>query len=56
MARNYVGAKKSFCNAIGISPKSSSKKMIEAIGYVYIQNGMEQKFNDTCANFGLQVN
>lgn len=56
MARNYVGAKKSFCNAIGISPKSSSKKMIEAIGYVYIQNGMEQKFIDTCNKFGLQIN
>lgn len=55
MARNYAIAKKSFCNAVGISTKSSSKKMIEAIGYVYMQNGMQEKFIDTCNKLGLQV-
>ena len=55
MARNYVGAKKNFCNAIGISTRSSSKKIIESIGYVYMQNGMQEKFINTCNKFGIDV-
>jgi hypothetical protein len=45
-----------FCSAMGISPRTTSKKMIEAIGYVYIENGMEEKFMRTIERFDLQVN
>jgi hypothetical protein len=56
LTRNYTTAKRMYCSAVGISPRTTSKKMIEHIGFTYIQNGMEEKFNDTCAKFGLQVN
>jgi hypothetical protein len=54
--RNYITAKRMFCSAMGLSTRTTSKKMIEAIGYVYIQNGMEAKFLETCQRFDLQVN
>jgi hypothetical protein len=54
--RNYITAKRMFCSAMGLSSRTSSKKMIEAIGYIYIENGMEQKFRETCERFELQVN
>ena len=54
--RNYITAKRMFCSAMGLSTRTTSKKMIEAIGYVYIQNGMEEKFRKTCERFDLQVN
>jgi hypothetical protein len=54
--RNYITAKRMFCSAMGLSSRTTSKKMIEAIGYVYIENGMEEKFRKTCERFDLQVN
>ena len=56
ITRNYTTAKRMFCSAMGISPRTTSKKMIEAIGYVYIENGMEEKFMRTIDRFDLQVN
>jgi len=53
--RNYITAKRMFCSAMGLSSRTSSKKMIETIGYIYIDNGMEQKFRETCERFDLQV-
>ena len=54
--RNYIHAKRTFCSAVGLSTRTSSKKMIEIIGHVYIENGMEQKFMETCNRFELQIN
>lgn len=54
--RNYTTPKRMFCSAMGLSTRTSSKKMIEAIGYVYIQNGMEDKFRETIERFQLQMN
>jgi hypothetical protein len=54
--RNYITAKRMFCSAMGLSTRTTSKKMIEAIGSVYIMNGMEDKFRKTCENFELQIN
>ena len=54
--RNYINVKRMFCSAVGISSRTSSKKMIEVIGSIYIDNGMEEKFRKTCERFDLQVN
>lgn len=54
--RNYVNVKRMFCNAVGLSTRTTSKKMIEAIGYVYIQNGMGDMFKQTCEKFDIQIN
>jgi hypothetical protein len=53
--RNYITAKRMFCSAMGLSTRTTSKKMIEAIGYVYIQNGMEAKFTETIERFELKM-
>lgn len=54
--RNYTTPKRMFCSAMGMSIRTSSKKMIEAIGYIYMENGMGDKFKETCKRFDLQVN
>jgi hypothetical protein len=54
--RNYINVKRMFCSAVGISSRTSSKKMIEVIGSIYIDNGMEEKFRKTCERFDLQIN
>lgn len=54
--RNYINVKRMFCSAMGMSSRTSSKKMIEAIGYVYMENGMGDMFRETCEKFDLQVN
>lgn len=53
--RNYITAKRMFCSAMGMSTRTSSMKMIEAIGYVYIENGMEAKFRETIERFELKM-
>lgn len=54
--RNYINVKRMFCSSMGMSVRTSSKKMIEAIGYIYIENGMGDKFRETCQRFDLQIN
>ena len=51
MSRNSAPFKAQFCRMIGISPRTSSKKMIEILRGIYEDNNMTEKFNSTIAKF-----
>jgi hypothetical protein len=51
LTRHYGGMKKTFCQMVGISTRTTSKKLIEVIRDVYISNGMEAEFTKTIEKF-----
>jgi hypothetical protein len=51
MSRNSAPFKAQFCRMIGISPRTSSKKMIEILRGIYEDNNMTEKFNSTISKF-----
>jgi hypothetical protein len=55
LTRHYGGMKKTFCQMVGISPRTTSKKLIEVIRDVYINNGMEAEFTKTIEKFPYSV-
>lgn len=50
-SRNAAQFKAQFCRMIGISPRTSSKNMIEILRGIYEDNNMIEKFNSTIAKF-----
>lgn len=51
MSRNSASFKAQFCRMIGISPRTTSVKMIEVLRDIYAHNGMTDKFENTIAKF-----
>jgi hypothetical protein len=50
---NYVFAKKQLCEAMGVSTKATSKKLMEMMSLVYEDNGMLNDFTETCLKFNI---
>jgi hypothetical protein len=55
LTRTSASFKAQFCKSLGLPINTKASKMLEVIGYIYADNGMEQKFIDTCSKFGLEV-
>lgn len=51
MSKNSASFKAQFCRMIGISPRTTSAKMIEVLRDIYAHNGMTDKFENTIAKF-----
>ena len=53
MAPNYKQVKNTFCNMVGVSTRTSSKKMIDLIYCVYVDNGLKEEAQQTLKRFNL---
>jgi hypothetical protein len=55
MHRNFKSAKSAFCSAKGIKTSVSSWTLLTHIGQVYKENGLLDKFVNTCDKLGYPV-
>jgi len=53
LAPNYRQAKAMFCEMLGVSSRTSSKKMIDLIYAVYVDNGLQDEADQTLRKFNL---
>ena len=53
MAPNYKQVKNTFCDMVGVSTRTSSKKMIDLIYSVYVDNGLKEEAQKTLKRFNL---
>lgn len=53
MAPNYKQVKNIFCDMVGVSTRTSSKKMIDLIYSVYVDNGLKEEAQQTLKRFNL---
>lgn len=53
LAPNYTNVKSIVCDAMGISRKTTSKKLLNALGHIYHSNGLGQEFESTLVKFDL---
>mgnify|MGYP000455474865 CR=1 FL=1 len=53
LAPNYTNVKNVVCDSLGISRRTTSKKMLDAIGGIYHSNGLGQEFESTLVKFDL---
>ena len=53
LAPNYTNVKYIVCDALGISRKTTSKKLLNYIGDIYHSNGLGQEFESTLVKFDL---
>lgn len=56
MHRNYKSARSAFIKAKGMKNNISSFKLLCAIGQVYKENSILQKFIDTCEKLKYPIN
>jgi uncharacterized protein YjaG (DUF416 family) len=53
LAPNYRQVKAMFCEMVGVSTKTSSKKMIDLIYAVYVDNNLQAEADQTLRKFNI---
>jgi len=56
LAPNYMSFKRVFLRAVGLTANADDLRVLEAIGNLYIYNGMRTEFTSTLIKFKVDVN
>ena len=54
LTRNVTAFKRYFKEVVGLPKRASNVQVLQAIGYIYENNGIGKEFNDRVSKFNMQ--